>query len=45
MLYGAIFYNADSALTTAACPSYKKPFVMLFAKKEQANIWKGVVYS
>ncbi|XP_033606244.1 putative ATP-dependent RNA helicase DHX57 isoform X2 [Cryptotermes secundus] len=40
MLYGAIFCCVDSALTIAACLSYKSPFVTPFTKKEQANICK-----
>lgn len=40
MLFGAIFCCIDSALTIAACLSYKSPFVSPFAKKEQADICK-----
>jgi ATP-dependent RNA helicase DHX57 len=40
MLFGAIFCCLDSALTIAACLSYKSPFVTPFAKKEQANLRK-----
>lgn len=37
MLYGAIFCCLDSALTMAACLSYKSPFVAPFALKEAAD--------
>lgn len=37
MLFGAIFCCVDSALTIAACLSYKSPFVAPFGKKDQAN--------
>ena len=37
MLYGAIFRCLDSALTIAACLSYRSPFVSPFAKREEAN--------
>jgi ATP-dependent RNA helicase DHX57 len=37
MLFGAIFCCVDSALTIAACLSYKSPFVTPFAKKEHAD--------
>ncbi|XP_069688827.1 putative ATP-dependent RNA helicase DHX57 [Periplaneta americana] len=40
MLLGSIFCCVDSALTIAACLSYKSPFVAPFAKKEQADIRK-----
>lgn len=40
MLLGAIFCCVDSALTIAACLSYKSPFVAPFAKLEQADIRK-----
>lgn len=33
MLFGAIFCCIDSALTMAACLSYKNPFVAPFGKK------------
>lgn len=33
MLFGAIFSCVDSALTIAACLSYKNPFVAPFGKK------------
>lgn len=33
MLFGAIFCCLDSALTIAACLSYKSPFVAPFGKK------------
>lgn len=36
-LFGAIFCCVDSALTMAACLSYKSPFVAPFGKKDQAN--------
>lgn len=36
-LFGAIFCCVDSALTIAACLSYKSPFVAPFGKKDQAN--------
>jgi HrpA-like helicases len=40
MLFGAIFCCLDSALTIAACLSYKSPFVVPFGKKEQADLRK-----
>ncbi|XP_071441564.1 putative ATP-dependent RNA helicase DHX57 [Hetaerina americana] len=40
MLFGAMFFCLDSALTIAACLSYKSPFVAPFAKKEEADLKK-----
>ncbi|XP_046383493.1 putative ATP-dependent RNA helicase DHX57 [Ischnura elegans] len=40
MLFGAMFFCLDSALTIAACLSYKSPFVAPFAKKEEADAKK-----
>ncbi|RZC37856.1 ATP-dependent RNA helicase DHX57, partial [Asbolus verrucosus] len=40
ILYGAIFSCVDSALTMAACLSYKSPFVTPFRKKAEANAKK-----
>jgi hypothetical protein len=40
MLFGTIFCCIDSALTIAACLSYKSPFVVPFGKKEQADLQK-----
>lgn len=37
MLLGAIFHCVDSALTMAACLSYKTPFCSPFGKKDQAD--------
>lgn len=37
MLFGAIFCCLDSALTIAACLSYKSPFVAPFGNKDQAD--------
>lgn len=37
MLFGAIFCCLDSALTMAACLSYKNPFVAPFGKKDEAD--------
>lgn len=37
MLFGAIFSCIDSALTMAACLSYKTPFVAPFGQREKAN--------
>lgn len=37
MLMGAIFCCVDSALTMAACLSYKSPFVSPFSKREEAD--------
>ncbi|XP_052750294.1 putative ATP-dependent RNA helicase DHX57 [Galleria mellonella] len=37
MLFGAIFCCVDSALTMAACLSYKSPFVAPFGKKSEAD--------
>lgn len=36
MLFGAIFSCLDSALTIAACLSYKTPFINPFSNKELA---------
>lgn len=40
ILYGAIFSCVDSALTMAACLSYKSPFVSPFQKRDEANAKK-----
>ncbi|XP_017781544.1 PREDICTED: putative ATP-dependent RNA helicase DHX57 [Nicrophorus vespilloides] len=40
MLFGAMFSCVDSALTMAACLSYKSPFVTPFGKKDEANAKK-----
>ncbi|XP_075232793.1 putative ATP-dependent RNA helicase DHX57 [Lycorma delicatula] len=40
ILYGAIFCCVDSALTIAACLSYKTPFVSPFRNKEAADAKK-----
>jgi hypothetical protein len=37
MLFGAIFRCLDSALTIAACLSYRSPFVSSFDKREEAK--------
>lgn len=37
MLFGAIFRCLDSALTIAACLSYKSPFSAPFNKREEAD--------
>ena len=36
LLFGAIFRCLDSALTIAACPSYRTPFASPFGKREEA---------
>ncbi|XP_011496994.1 PREDICTED: putative ATP-dependent RNA helicase DHX57 isoform X1 [Ceratosolen solmsi marchali] len=40
ILFGAIFCCVDSALTIAACLSYKNPFVTSFEKKREVNVKK-----
>ncbi|XP_059482833.1 putative ATP-dependent RNA helicase DHX57 [Neocloeon triangulifer] len=40
ILLGAIFSCVDSALTMAACLSYKSPFVSPFAKRDEADKMK-----
>jgi ATP-dependent RNA helicase DHX57 len=37
MLFGAIFGCVDSALTMAACLSFKSPFVSPFSKRDEAD--------
>ena len=37
LLYGAIFQCVDSALTIAACLSYRSPFLSPFGKRDEAN--------
>jgi len=37
MLLGSIFRCLDSALTVAACLSYRSPFVSPFGKRDEAN--------
>ncbi|CAH0561131.1 unnamed protein product [Brassicogethes aeneus] len=40
MLYGSIFGCIDSALTIAACLSFKSPFVSPFGKRDEADAKK-----
>lgn len=40
MLFGAIFRCLDSALTIAACLSYKSPFSAPFNKRDEADAKK-----
>ena len=37
MLFGAIFRCVDSALTIAACLSYKSPFVSPWKQRDEAQ--------
>jgi ATP-dependent RNA helicase DHX57 len=37
MLFGAIFKCLDSALTIAACLSYRSPFISPFDKRDEAK--------
>ena len=36
MLFGAVFRCLDSALTIAACMSYRSPFMSPFGKRDEA---------